>query len=345
MQCTICGSEFQDASKAGICPACRDRLRAVSAPALAPVIEVPAIVTNDNSAQTKEKAPAQRHGPPPREIWRLEASPNCNLLSPMSVAVHPSGEILVLDEPADYRVLRVDRQGRPLGSMFEISTGEDDGQIDDPQGLCIGKNGQIYIPEAGNDRISIWDSAGNFVNSFGGTGSRPGQLARPRDVDVDADGFIYVADTFNHRIQKFSPDGLVCMEITDLGAWGTLREPVSITTDSELNVYVIDGEANRLVKLSADGAPVACIPRVGQDDQLFDGPGDVRISGDGTIYVADRRNLRIRRFAASGELLGTIDLSSDPDATYEAGDIALLDDYVLVPDSLNDRLLCVTFGK
>jgi DNA-binding beta-propeller fold protein YncE len=340
MQCKICGAPCDDPQSGGICPACRQKLQ-LAATSSGAIFKTPVPEPIAAAPRSRGSAPV----PAAREIWRSQGAGDGSLTWPISVALHPSGEILVLDQPENYRIVRFDRQGRCLGTMLEITEGSEPGEITDPQGLCIAASGQIFIPDAGNDRVAIWNADGSFLTTWGRTGSRPGQMAHPADVDVDDDGFAYVADTFNHRIQKFTPDGLFCLEIRDLGAWGRLGEPVAVMTDADHNIFVLDCEHACLVKLSADGVPLSRLPAADASQDLFEDPVDVQIGHDGSVYVGDRRNLRIRRFAQSSELLGTIDLSSAEDVSYEGGDIALLDDYVLVPDRLNDRLVCMAFGN
>ncbi|HKI33441.1 MAG TPA: NHL repeat-containing protein [Gemmataceae bacterium] len=151
-----------------------------------------------------------------------------------------------------------------------------------------------------------------------------------------------MADTFNHRVQKLSPEGLPCLEIADAGGWGPLREPVAVALDAAECLFVADREANRVLKFSAEGVPLRCWPAPGERSDLFDRPRDVRVGRDGSVYVGDRDNLRLHHFAASGARLGSIALDTDP--ACEAGCFILVDEYAVIPDRMNDRLLCVAFA-
>ena|GEM_PF-3696782 len=71
---------------------------------------------------------------------------------------------------------------------------------------------RLYVLDADNARIQVFDAAGNYLTQWGSEGSGPGQFIFQRDGDtragsvaVDEDGFIYVADVGNKRIQKFAP--------------------------------------------------------------------------------------------------------------------------------------------
>jgi len=55
------------------------------------------------------------------------------------------------------------------------------------------------VSDAGNHRIEVFGSAGNFLYLFGS-----GELERPMHIDV-RDGILYVVDFENNRIRKFAP--------------------------------------------------------------------------------------------------------------------------------------------
>ena len=58
-----------------------------------------------------------------------------------------------------------------------------------------------------NDRVQQFTADGEFLASFGSSGTGRGELTRPTDVAVDSDGDVYVCDWANDRVQAFGPDG------------------------------------------------------------------------------------------------------------------------------------------
>ena len=84
--------------------------------------------------------------------------------------------------------------------------------------VAVDTDGNLYIADAGNQRIRRVDSsgiittiAGTGVEGFGGDGGPAvqAQLADPRGVAVDAAGNLYIADHRNHRIRKVNPSGTI----------------------------------------------------------------------------------------------------------------------------------------
>ena len=95
----------------------------------------------------------------------------------------------------------------PILGVNYISTigqpGQGAGQFLRPAGLDIDHQGRLYVADAGNDRIQVVDSEGNFVSEYGGRGWRTGEFDNPTDVAINFQRteLLYVADTDNHRIQ------------------------------------------------------------------------------------------------------------------------------------------------
>jgi DNA-binding beta-propeller fold protein YncE len=101
----------------------------------------------------------------------------------------------------------------------------------------------------------------------GGLGSADGiataaRFFSPRGIDIDPVGNLYVADSGNHCVRKITPDG----EVTTLSGSGP---------------GFLDGSLA---------------------EARFSSPGDVAVGPDGSVYVADTSNHRIRRIAMYGEV-------------------------------------------
>ena len=83
-----------------------------------------------------------------------------------------------------------------------------------PLSFDVGPDQRVYVLDAGNARIQVFDIEGNYITQWGHKGPGPGEFnfGGGRTVEdfagsiaVDDDGYIYVADVGNGRIQKFSP--------------------------------------------------------------------------------------------------------------------------------------------
>jgi NHL repeat./IPT/TIG domain. len=132
----------------------------------------------------------------------------------------------------------------------------------------------LYISFFGNSgvnansicSIDVTDPANTFKKLTGSTagGHRDGKLEvaqfrNPEQIFCDADGNIYVADRSNHCIRRITPDNMV---ETVLGMPGTAGWK--------------------------DG---------GKEEALFNNPTGIGISSDGSVYVADFDNNRVRKLS------------------------------------------------
>lgn len=189
------------------------------------------------------------HNAPAQRDWASLAATDDNVLftsgdRALSISADGIGqEISTFDSPvSETRTWRVDGESLPRvavcqprlnrvrwGSVRSThwtsfmrrrigqSVGADGGALFYPVSMDGAADGRFYILDAGNARVVVLDSEGNYITEFGGGGSDPGHFDFGNGVDVGPDlnyggsiavgedGFIYVADVGNGRIQKFAP--------------------------------------------------------------------------------------------------------------------------------------------
>jgi hypothetical protein len=85
-------------------------------------------------------------------------------------------------------------------------------EINNPEDLEIGPDGNLYFADTNNDRIRMLNLSTGSIETVAGGGSRgyagdggaatAASLNRPFGVAFDAAGDLYVSDTFNGRIRK-----------------------------------------------------------------------------------------------------------------------------------------------
>jgi DNA-binding beta-propeller fold protein YncE len=79
------------------------------------------------------------------------------------------------------------------------------GKFNNPAGVAIDSEDNVYITDVNNNRIQKFTSDGTFITSWGSEGEGEGQFSEPEGIDIDPEGNVYVADTGNFRIQVFRP--------------------------------------------------------------------------------------------------------------------------------------------
>ena len=88
-----------------------------------------------------------------------------------------------------------------------------------PSDVTWDRAGNIYVADGfgTNNRIAKFNKDGDFLKTWGQTGSGPGQFNQIRGIAIDAAGNIYVADAGNKRIQVFDGEGTFKSQIGNIG--------------------------------------------------------------------------------------------------------------------------------
>jgi DNA-binding beta-propeller fold protein YncE len=94
--------------------------------------------------------------------------------------------------------------------LFKFGT-EGDRKLGQPTNLALSPEGDIYVVETGNFRVSRYTRDGKLVSRFGEVGQVHGTFARPKGIAVDRDGRIYVGDSAFQNVQIFDANGKVLM--------------------------------------------------------------------------------------------------------------------------------------
>jgi len=129
-----------------------------------------------------------------------------------------------------------------------------------PQDLFVADSGDIYIADAGNNRIVILNSDFKFVkqiDSFVNQGKTE-NFSNPCGVFVTKDNKLYIADTDNGRIVVLADDGSL---IKILGAPKTKEKlsfdykPIKVAVDFAERVYVVSLNCTSgIIEFDKDGS-------------------------------------------------------------------------------------------
>jgi len=71
--------------------------------------------------------------------------------------------------------------------------------------LAVDDQRHLYVTDPENYRVLVFDSEGNFVETFGQFGIDTASFNLPIGIAVDNDGHIFVVDSVNNRVMKFAP--------------------------------------------------------------------------------------------------------------------------------------------
>ena len=83
--------------------------------------------------------------------------------------------------------------------------------------ITVNSTGHIFVTDINQHRIMIFDSSGNYLNSFGSSGLGDGQFNNPKGITVNSTDHIFVFDSYNDRIQIFDPSGNYLAQFGEYG--------------------------------------------------------------------------------------------------------------------------------
>ncbi|MGI9341965.1 MAG: PKD domain-containing protein [Gammaproteobacteria bacterium] len=217
-------------------------------------------------------------------------------------------------------------------------------------GLDTAPDGSIYFADELNNRIRrvgpdgiVTTVAGTGARGFGGDGgpATAALLSGPIDVAVGSDGSLYIADRGNLRVRRVDPAGLITT-FAGNGVAGLSGDngPATSARFSQVilgvaaapdgSVYVADSFNNRIRRIGPDGIITTfagfgsgagcCLDGGLATKGALSGPDKVTVGDDGSVYIADAGNARIRVVTPDGIINTLLDLGR---GVAQPGDVAL----------------------
>ncbi len=168
-------------------------------------------------------------------------------------------------------------------------------EIRNPYATALAVDGNLYLTQPSEHRVwrvtpdgqtSVMTGDGTAGFSGDGGPASAARVSAPRGIASAGDGSLYIADSGNFRIRRIGPDGII-------------------------NTVAGNGTAG----FAGDGGPAI-------DARIR--PTDVAVGLDGSLYVAEADNYRIRRIGPNGIITtiagnGSANFSGDGGPATDAG--------------------------
>ena len=184
-----------------------------------------------------------------------------------------------------------------------------------PSGLTTDADGNIYVADLENQSIRKITTAGVVSTLAGGTeGYNNGtgssaQFKDPRAIVLSNNNELMVTDQFGRTVRKVTLAGVVTVfagngvsgSSDGVGTSSSFGVPNGITIDNDGNLLVSDRSEHNIRKITpnAEVTTIAGTRSSGSNDGVasqatFYNPAGMLVTADGTIYIADYDNHRIR---------------------------------------------------
>ncbi len=241
---------------------------------------------------------------------RLEQMPELDSFSrPTAVDWGPDGVLYVGDE-GNNRIIAIDADGN-ITTVVDGSA-----QSLEPQSLAVMDDGTIYVGD-GPSGIVYRVQAGALVEVVGGDlpdlfgiglGGPP-TVTNPTGLEAAPDGSLYIAD-FPLGVRRLRADGTLESLSNTLDPDYAAPQGLALSPDGSL--ILAEPNRQRIRRLWPDGRLETLAGADGLDgfagdegwaaDALLNNPVDVAVASDGTIYIADQWNARVRTIGTDGRI-------------------------------------------
>jgi Immunoglobulin domain/Regulator of chromosome condensation (RCC1) repeat/Immunoglobulin I-set domain/NHL repeat len=207
---------------------------------------------------------------------------NASLNTPGGIAFDSAGNLYIADA-MNSRVRKVDTNHvittvAGNGSSAWPTTGDGgpatNAIVRNPLSVAVDASGNLYIADAGDDRVRKVDING-IITTFAGGGptyysgdggpATNASLWTPVDLCFDASGNLFIADVYNNRIRKVDTNGIITT-VAGLQGWvyngdnmaatsATLYFPFGVAVDAAGNLFIADTDNHRIREVEVTTYP------------------------------------------------------------------------------------------
>jgi tripartite motif-containing protein 71 len=204
------------------------------------------------------------------------------------------------------------------GQLIE-RIGTPGGSVSFGQSLDTAPSGDVFAAFPETDKIKVFDKEGDFLRSFGSSGTGPGQFSDPTEVDVDADGNVWVGDAATDRVEVFDNSGDFIAQFGSAGSGAQqfqLSERSGVAADGMGRVWIADPGNSRMGEWLGGNDSPSSAPVLTEDDPQV----EVNVS-EGLVESIEGDEAGTVSYEHSGDLLTEVSgPESEADFSYdEAG--------------------------
>lgn len=212
----------------------------------------------------------------------------------------------------------------PDGTIYVADAGNNTIRRVTPDGVVTTLAGTPPAPGT----ATTGPAPGGLVDGKGPTA----QFNDPQALALEPDGHLVVADTANNRIRDVAPDGTVSTvagsgrtgDALNLGSQGGYQDgpanqaqfnaPAGVAVAADGSIYVADSGNDLIRRIATDGVVSTTAGKYNAGTAGFAGgyadgngtaaqfwqPEGIAFGGDGTLYIVDQGNVRIRKMTQAG---------------------------------------------
>jgi DNA-binding beta-propeller fold protein YncE len=265
--------------------------------------------------------------------WSGDGGPAAaaKLADPYEVRFDDAGNVFWV-ERLSHCVRKLDAKSGVIGTIAGNGTAGFSGdghpatqaQLNEPHSIGFDRAGNLYICDVKNHRIRKVDMRSGIISTFAGTGEKktatngaPSSgtpLSGPRALDFDRQGNLWVALREGNAVLKLDLAAGRIFRIAGTGQKGftgdggpaataTFSGPKGLSAAPNGNIYVADTENHAIRMIDIKRGTIQLVAGTGARGEGSDGdplkcqlarPHGIFVDRDGTVFIGDTENQRIR---------------------------------------------------
>jgi len=149
--------------------------------------------------------------------------------------------------------------------------GSDANQLNQPEGIAIDSNGDVYIADYNNNRVQKVNNSTRVMSTF------IDNSLSPVDIHVDSTGNIFILEN-NGTVKKYDSLGVFITVVST----GTDSDAINMDIDSDGNIYTITRYGTKVWKTTTDNSTASVL----FEDSEFHFPNSISVDSSGNVYVS-----------------------------------------------------------
>ena len=208
---------------------------------------------------------------------------------PMRLYLNSRGEIYFLDG-RERRIAMLGAAGEKKGYLKPRSLPFSTEVV--PKSFTIDRQDQVYLLDVFSENVLVLDAEGQYLRHI----PFPEDYGFFSDLAVGPQDTVYLLDGVDAVVYAAArgADGFSALSE---GLKDYMNFPTSLTLDDSGTLYLVDQFGSGLALVGRDGAFLGRKLSLGWNEGGLYYPSQICISGNGTLFVADRNNSRIQLFS------------------------------------------------
>jgi DNA-binding beta-propeller fold protein YncE len=170
---------------------------------------------------------------------------------------------------------------------------------------------RVYVTDALNNRVQVFDLNGTAVLKFGTAGSKAGEFDFPYGIAGDSQNNVYVASLRNGCISIHDKEGKFISYFAEKDPKENIIDyPGGLRIVGD-KLYVTEIKRGKVSVFDLTGKKLGEIGQPGLGPGQLRAPNAVTADAEGNVYVSDTGNQRIQIFDKTGKFVKMINGSPD----------------------------------